>query len=80
MQECKKVDFSFKCGTFQMAAIGARNLLQTYAKQREAQTQQLTSLIREKQMLYDRMQNQLASLMRVESTQNDFIEQFILQK
>ena len=66
--------------TFQMAAIGARNLLQTYAKQREAQTQQLTSLIREKQMLYDRMQNQLASLMRVESTQNDFIEQFILQK
>ena len=67
-------------GTFQMAAIGARNLLQTYAKQREAQTQQLTSLIREKQMLYDRMQNQLASLMRLESTQNDFIEQFILQK
>ena len=63
-----------------MAAIGARNLLQTYAKQREAQTQQLTSLIREKQMLYDRMQNQLASLMRVESTQSDFIEQFILQK
>ena len=63
-----------------MAAIGARNLLQTYAKQREAQTQQLTSLIREKQMLYDRMQNQLASLMRVESSQNDFIEQFILQK
>ena len=63
-----------------MAAIGARNLLQTYAKQREAQTQQLTSLIREKQMLYDRMQNQLASLMSVESTQNDFIEQFILQK
>ena len=40
----------------------------------------MTSLIREKQMLYDRMQNQLASLMRVESTQNDFIEQFILQK
>ncbi len=63
-----------------MSAIGARNLLQTYAKQREAQTQQLTALIREKQSLFERMQNQLASLRRLETNQNDFIEQFILQK
>ena len=63
-----------------MSSIGARNLLQTYAKHREAQTQQLMALIREKQQQSDRLQNQLHSLYKLEANQNDFIEQFILQK
>ena len=63
-----------------MQAIGARNLLQTYSKHREAQTQQLTALIREKQHQYDRLQSELQSLRKLESNQSDFIEQFILHK
>ena len=62
-----------------MAAIGARNLLQTFAKQRESKTQQLMSLIREKQAQNDRLQAQYLSLVKLQSMQNDFIEQLILQ-
>ena len=63
-----------------LIAIGQRNRLQTYAKHREARTQQLTALIREKQSEADRLYAQYTSLAKVEATQNEFIDQFILQK
>ena len=63
-----------------MQAIGSRNLLKSYAKHRAAQTQQLTALIREKQMQLERLQGQYASLSKTENAQNEFMEQFVLQK
>ena len=63
-----------------LAAIGARNLLQTYAKRREAETQQLTALIREKQAEADRLYVQYVSLAKMEAQQQEFIDQFILHK
>lgn len=46
----KLVMFSLIC----IQAIGARNLLKTVAKQREAQQQQLQTLIAEKKMQHER--------------------------
>ena len=63
-----------------LIAIGARNLLQTYSKHREARTQQLTALIREKQSEADRLYSQYVSLSKLEAQQTEFIDQFILQK
>ncbi|KAM5180769.1 intraflagellar transport protein 20 homolog [Mantella aurantiaca] len=50
-----------------MKAIGARNLLKSIAKQREAQQQQLYRI-------------EYEALCKVEAEQNEFIDQFILQK
>jgi len=61
-------------------AIGAQNLLQTYAKQRETELSQLTALIRESQLAHERLQSEYNSLLQLESSQNDFMEQFVLQK
>ena len=61
-------------------AIGAQNLLQTYAKQRETELSQLTALIRESQLAHERLQSEYSSLLQLESSQNDFMEQFVLQK
>ena len=61
-------------------AIGAQNLLQTYAKQRETQLSQLTALIRESQLAHERLQSEYNSLLQLEAAQNDFMEQFVLQK
>ncbi|CAG06492.1 unnamed protein product, partial [Tetraodon nigroviridis] len=66
--------------TEKMKAIGARNLLKTVAKQREAQQQQLQTLIAEKKMQHERYCIQYEALRRVESEQNEFIDQFVLQK
>ena len=63
-----------------LEAIGSRNLLQTCAKQRENQISRLASLIREKQVEQERLQAQYNSLLQLEASQKDFIEQFILQK
>ncbi|XP_064612956.1 intraflagellar transport protein 20 homolog [Liolophura sinensis] len=63
-----------------MKAIGARNLLKSMAKQREAQEQQLQALIIEKKMQLERLRIQYETLQKEESDQNDFIDQFILQK
>jgi len=57
--------------------IGARNRLQTIAKERETQMTQLTALIREKQLERERLANQYSSLVRVQNEQNDFIEQYL---
>ncbi|XP_020789319.1 intraflagellar transport protein 20 homolog isoform X1 [Boleophthalmus pectinirostris] len=66
--------------TEKMKAIGARNLLKSVAKQREAQQQQLQALITEKKMQLERYRIEYESLSKVESEQNEFIDQFILQK
>ncbi|XP_068749851.1 intraflagellar transport protein 20 homolog [Montipora capricornis] len=63
-----------------MKAIGSRNLLKSIAKQREAQQQQLRALIAEKKTQLERFRVQHEALQKVESEQNEFIEQFILQK
>lgn len=66
--------------TEKMKAIGARNLLKSVAKQREAQQQQLQALITEKKMQLERYRIECEALSKVESEQNEFIDQFILQK
>ncbi|NP_001082135.1 intraflagellar transport protein 20 homolog A [Xenopus laevis] len=63
-----------------MKAIGARNLLKSIAKQREAQQQQLYALIAEKKMQLERYRIEYDALCKVEAEQNEFIDQFNLQK
>ncbi|XP_018429218.1 PREDICTED: intraflagellar transport protein 20 homolog [Nanorana parkeri] len=63
-----------------MKAIGARNLLKSITKQREAQQQQLHALIAEKKMQLERYRVEYEALCKVEAEQNEFIDQFILQK
>ncbi|XP_053729128.1 intraflagellar transport protein 20 homolog [Synchiropus splendidus] len=66
--------------TEKLKAIGARNLLKSVAKQRESQQQQLRALIAEKKMQLERYRIEYEALSKVESEQNEFIDQFILQK
>ncbi|XP_028320496.1 intraflagellar transport protein 20 homolog isoform X1 [Gouania willdenowi] len=66
--------------TEKMMAIGARNLLKSVAKQRESQQQQLHALITEKKTQLERYRIEYEALSKVESEQNEFIDQFILQK
>ena len=63
-----------------MKAIGARNSLKSMTKQREAQQQQLRALINEKQTQLERFKLQYELLLKQEAEQNDFIEQFMMQK
>ncbi|XP_075993242.1 intraflagellar transport protein 20 homolog [Genypterus blacodes] len=63
-----------------MKAIGARNLLKFVSKQREAQQQQLEALISEKKMQVERYRIEYEALIKVQSEQSEFIDQFILQK
>jgi len=63
-----------------LKAIGSRNLLKSMTKQREAQQQQLRALIGEKQTQLERFRLQYDMLLKQESEQNDFIEQFMMQK
>ncbi|KAM6296752.1 intraflagellar transport protein 20 homolog [Aegotheles albertisi] len=63
-----------------MKAIGARNLLKSTAKQREAQEQQLQALIAEKKMQLERYRIEYETLCKTEADQNEFIDQFIFQK
>ncbi|XP_009468111.1 PREDICTED: intraflagellar transport protein 20 homolog [Nipponia nippon] len=63
-----------------MKAIGARNLLKSIAKQREAQEQQLQALIAEKKMQLERYRIEYETLCKIEADQNEFIDQFIFQK
>ncbi|XP_023329155.1 intraflagellar transport protein 20 homolog [Eurytemora carolleeae] len=61
-------------------SIGGRNLLKSYAKQREAQQEQLRALIVEKKSELDRLTAQYTALSKLEAEQQDFMDQFILQK
>ncbi|XP_015277421.1 PREDICTED: intraflagellar transport protein 20 homolog [Gekko japonicus] len=61
-------------------AIGARNLLKSITKQREAQQQQLQALIAEKTTQLERFRVEYETLCKTEVDQNEFIDQFIFQK
>ena len=63
-----------------MKAIGSRNLLKSMTKQRESQQQQLHALIAEKQTQLERFRLQYDVLLKQEGEQNDFVEQFMMQK
>ncbi|XP_049612573.1 intraflagellar transport protein 20 homolog [Syngnathus scovelli] len=63
-----------------LKALGTRNLLKFVAKQREAQQQQLSALITEKMMQLKRYRVEYETLLKVEAEQNEFINQYILQK
>ena len=55
-------------------------MLKSYAKQRKAQQEQLRALIVEKKTELDRLNTQYTALAKMEAEQQEFMEQFILQK
>ena len=55
-------------------------MLKSYAKQREAQQEQLRALIVEKKTELDRLNTQYTALAKMEAEQQEFMDQFILQK
>ncbi|XP_063984483.1 intraflagellar transport protein 20 homolog [Diachasmimorpha longicaudata] len=57
-----------------MRTIGARNLLRSVSKQREAQKQKIQALIIEKTMELERLRIQYDSLRRIEQEQLETIE------
>ncbi|GLH00173.1 hypothetical protein R5R35_005956 [Gryllus longicercus] len=63
-----------------MKAIGARNLLKSVSKQREAEQQQLQALIFEKTTELERLGVQLQSLHKTEMEQQELIEQLVLHR
>ena len=60
--------------------LGARNKLKTMEKAREQEQQQLQALIVENLMKYERLKVEYEGLLKTESEQQEFIEQFMLQK
>ena len=63
-----------------MKAIAARNLVNSLAKERVSEEEQLRSMLTEKKNHLERLKTQLESLQSLENEQNEFIEQFSLQK
>uniref|UniRef100_A0A147BHC0 Putative intraflagellar transport protein n=2 Tax=Ixodes ricinus TaxID=34613 RepID=A0A147BHC0_IXORI len=63
-----------------LKAIGSRNLLESVAKDREMQQQQLHALLLEKKIELERLKVQLNTLKKEEAEQNELIEQFLLQR
>ncbi|KAM7312510.1 intraflagellar transport protein 20 homolog [Ixodes scapularis] len=63
-----------------LKAIGSRNLLESVAKDREMQQQQLHALVLEKKIELERLKVQLNTLKKEEAEQNELIEQFLLQR
>ena len=63
-----------------MSALGARNQLKSVSKAREQEQQQLQALIVERFMQYERLKLEYESLLKIEAEQQEFIEQFMLQK
>ncbi|KDR15474.1 intraflagellar transport protein 20 homolog [Zootermopsis nevadensis] len=63
-----------------LKAIGARNLLKSVAKQREAEQQQLQALITEKSMELERLEIQYHSLQKTEEEQRQIIEHLVLHR
>uniref|UniRef100_H3DIH6 Intraflagellar transport 20 homolog (Chlamydomonas) n=1 Tax=Tetraodon nigroviridis TaxID=99883 RepID=H3DIH6_TETNG len=58
-------------------AIGAKFLLNSMQRQREAKTQQLQALIAEKKMELERLCTEYEALHKIEMEGNDFINQFM---
>lgn len=62
-----------------LAAIGGHNRLKSMAKAREQEEQQLHALIVEKKMELERLRVHFESLQKMESEQQEFVDQLILQ-
>ncbi|CAN8016789.1 unnamed protein product [Ixodes persulcatus] len=60
-----------------LKAIGSRNLLESVAKDREMQQQQLHALVLEKKIELERLKVQLNTLKKEEAEQNELIEQHL---
>ena len=63
-----------------LVTLGTRNQLKTIAKAREQEQQQLQTLIVEKLMQYERLKLEYEGLLKTEAQQQEFMEQFMLQK
>ena len=63
-----------------MTTLGARNQLKSMSKAREHEQQQLQALIVEKLMQYEKLKIEYEALLKTEAQQQEFIEQFMLQK
>ena len=63
-----------------VTAIGTRNQLKSVAKAREQEQQRLQALIVEKFLELERLKLEHESLSKIESQQQEFIEQFMLNK
>ena len=57
-----------------------RNQWKTMAKAREQEQQKLQALIVEKLMQYERLKLENEALLKTEAQQQEFMEQFMLQK
>ena len=63
-----------------MTTLGARNQLKSMSKAREHEQEQLQALIVEKLMQYEKLKLEYEALLKTEAEQQEFIEQFMLQK
>lgn len=63
-----------------LEALGARNKLKSMSENRKQQHQQLTALVIEKKMEFERLRIHYESLLKDHEDQLEFIEQFMLQK
>ncbi|XP_014281359.1 intraflagellar transport protein 20 homolog [Halyomorpha halys] len=61
-----------------MKGIGARNLVKSMTKQREAEEQQLQALILEKSTELERLRIQHQSLLKTESEQQEILDRLLL--
>jgi len=63
-----------------LETLGARNKLKSMTENRKQQHQQLTALIVEKKMEFERLRIHYESLLKDQEDQREFIEQFMQQK
>ncbi len=63
-----------------MTTLGARNQLKSMSKAREHEQEQLQALIVEKLMQYEKLKLEYEALLKTEAEQQEFMEQFMLQK
>ena len=63
-----------------MTTLGARNQLKSVSKAREHEQEQLQALIVEKLMQYEKLKLEYEALLKTEAEQQEFMEQFMLQK
>ena len=63
-----------------LAALGSRNKLKSMSESRKQQQQQLTSMIFEKKTELERLRLHYESLLKAQSDQQEFVDQFVLNK
>ena len=63
-----------------LTALGSRNKLKSMSESRKQQQQQLTSMIFEKKTELERLRLHYESLLKAQSDQQEFVDQFVLNK